>query len=88
MLGGARGGGTYEARVVAYRQGDSTTFRHYASITSPAGGWAPPLDPLQGPAVGHIGFCGELGRAALVHGISPRRQPNAEDSLAVFRPRP
>ena len=87
-LGGARGGGTYEARVVAYRQGDSTSFRHYTSITPPAGGWAPPLDSVQGPAGGHVGFCGEIGRAALVHGISPQRLPNAEDSLPVFRPRP
>lgn len=88
VLGGARGGGTYEARVVAYRQGDSTSFRHYTSITPPSGGWAPPLDSVQGPAGGHVGFCDEVGRAALVHGISPQRQPNAEDSLPVFRQRP
>ena len=88
VLGAARGGGIYEARVVAYRQGDSTTFRHYAAITPPAGGWAPPFDSVQGPSAGRIAFCGEVGRAALVHGVAPQRQPNAEDSLPVFRWRP
>ena len=85
---GARGGGTYESRVVAYRQGDSATFRHYASMAPPVGGWAPPLDPVQGPAGGHVGFCGEIGRAVLVPCVGPRRQANAEDSLRVFRTRP
>lgn len=94
-LDGAWGGGTYAARMVAYRNGDSTHFRHFVAVTPPPQGWAAPRDSVTAdgrhlslsPAGNPIGFCGALGRAARVHGTAPR-EPSGEESLDVWRRRP
>lgn len=86
VLDGPRGGGTYAARVVAYRHGDTTRFRHFVAITPPPRGWAPPADRVR-PAGRHISFCGEIGRAAQTHGTAPR-EPNGEEKLDVWQRRP
>jgi len=91
-LDGSWGGGMYAARVVAYRQGDGTRFRHFVAITPPPEGWAASLDSVTGdgrhvsisPSGNHIGFCQALGRAAQVHATAPR-EPSGEESLEVWR---
>lgn len=82
VLGGPRRGGTYAARVVAYRHGDTTRFRHYVTVTPPSQGWPPSLDTLTAGAL-HIGFCGELGVTSAVHGTAPP-WPNGEEQLPVW----
>lgn len=85
-------GGTYSARVVAFRVGDSTHFRHFVSVGPPAGGWPASYDSVTAdgrhvslsPANGSpIGFCGALGRAAMVHGTAPR-EPDGEEKLHIW----
>ena len=84
-------GATYAARVVAYRAGDSTHFRHFVSVAPPAGGWPASYDSvtadgrhLSVSAVGGpIGFCGALGRAATVHGTAPA-DPDGEEKLELW----
>jgi hypothetical protein len=84
-------GATYAARVVAYRRGDSTHFRHFVSVAPPAGGWAASYDSVTAdgrhvainPAGASIGFCGMLGRAAAVHGTAPR-EPDGEEMLPLW----
>jgi hypothetical protein len=82
----------YSARVVAFRVGDSTHFRHFAGIASPAGGWPASDDSVTAdgrhvslsPANDSpIGFCGALGRAAQVHGTAPR-EPDGEEKLDIW----
>lgn len=89
-------GGTYAARVVAYRTGDSTHFRHFVSAAPPAGGWPAPYDSVTAdgrhvsisPSGSPIGFCGALGRAAEVHGTAPA-DPDGEEKLELWtRPNP
>ena len=85
------GPATYEARVVAYRIGDSTHFRHYVSVTPPPEGWRAGSDSgsVNGHRYGlssstrHIAFCGDLGPAAQVHGTAARG-PDPEASLALW----
>jgi len=84
-------GGTYAARVVAYRVGDSTHFRHYMSVAPPAGGWPASRDSVTddgrhvsiSPSGSRIGFCGALGRAAQVHGTAPAN-PDGEEKLDIW----
>lgn len=84
VLGGPRGGATYAARVVAYRHGDTTRFRHYVSITPPTRGWSPSPDTASAGSLSSlIGLCGELGAAAAVHGTAPQ-WPNGEERLPVW----
>ena len=89
VLGGAHAGGTYAARVVAYRRGDSTHFRQYVSLVAPPGGW-PASDSAHGGDAGfgrQVGFCTELSRAAKTQGTAPR-EPDGEEKLDVWRRRP
>ena len=94
-IDGDRGGATYEARVVAYRTGDSTHFRHFVSVTPPPEGWPLGADSSAlnghryalGPSTRLIGFCGEVGRAAQVHGTAAR-EPDPEASLEVWKRAP
>lgn len=84
-------GGTYAARVVAYRVGDSTHFRHFVSVAPPAGGWPVSYDSVTADsrhlsvnaAGAPIGFCGALGRAAEVHGTAPA-DPDGEEKLELW----
>jgi hypothetical protein len=80
---GEPAGGMYEARAVAFLQGDSTLFRSYVAITAPRGGWAQPAD--SGRLGGRrIELCSEIARGAAIASTRPRRDPNAEDSLKVW----
>lgn len=81
MLAG-RGDATYSARVVAFRQGDTTLFRHFVAVTPPVPRRGTPGD-APNPAGLRIGFCGALRRAAAVHGAAPG-QPDGEEKLPVW----
>jgi hypothetical protein len=84
-------GGTFAARVVAYRVGDSTHFRHFVSVAPPAAGWPASRDSVTddgrhvsiSPSGSPIGFCGALGRDAQVHGTAPS-EPDGEEKLDVW----
>ena len=87
---------TVRARVVAYRVGDSTHFRHFVAVAPPSGGWPPPYDSVTSdgrhvtlsPSGSPTGFCGTLGRAARVHGTAPP-DPDGEEKLELWtRPQP
>jgi hypothetical protein len=89
-------GGTFSARVIAVRKGDSTHFRHFVGVAPPAGGWPAAHDSVTAdgrhiavnPAGATIGFCGALGRAAQVHGTAPA-EPDGEEKLDIWtRPSP
>ena len=78
----------YASRVVAYRAGDSTHFRHYVTVAAPPSGWGQPVDTAAGAATRRLlGFCGDLARAAAV-GASAPRQPTGEEGLDVWVARP
>jgi hypothetical protein len=89
------GPATYEARVVAYRLGNSTHFRHFVSVTPPPEGWAAGSDSgiANGRRYGlssgtrQIAFCGDLGPAARVHGTAAR-DPDPEVSLELWNRAP
>jgi hypothetical protein len=84
-------GATYAARVMAYRVGDSTHFRHYVSVAPPEGGWPVAYDSVTAdgrhvsvsPAGSPIGFCGALGQTARVHGTAPA-DPDGEEKLELW----
>jgi hypothetical protein len=84
-------GGTFAARVVAFRAGDSTHFRHFIGTAPPIGGWPAAYDSVTtdgrhlaiNPAAATIGFCGALGRAAQLHGTAPR-EPDGEEKLDIW----
>jgi hypothetical protein len=84
-------GGTFAARVVAYRVGDSTHFRHFVSVAPPAGGWPASHDSVTAdgrhvsisPQGARIGLCGALGRATQVHGTAPVN-PDGEEKLDIW----
>jgi len=90
-----RYGAAYAARVVAYRVGDSTHFRHFVSVAPPEGGWPAAYDSVtaDGPHVSlspsgsPIGFCGALGQAARVHGTAPS-EPDGEEKLELWTRNP
>jgi len=83
--------GMFSARVVAFRVGDSTHFRHFIGNAPPAGGWPAAYDSVTAdgrhlainPAAATIGFCGALGRAAQVHGTAPAN-PDGEETLDIW----
>lgn len=81
----ARGpaGARYASRIVAYRRGDSTHFRHFVAVLPPAGGWARPADTAGGLGGRSIGFCGDVTRAAVVRASLPR-EPTGEEGLRVW----
>ena len=81
-----RGSGrtTYASRVVAYWHGDSTHFRWYVAM--PRAGESQSADTASRSG-DMIGFCGDISRAAAVHGLAPQ-WPNGEDTLPVWRARP
>ena len=72
-----------ESRVVAYRHGDTTRFRHFVTISPPQGQSADTIN-LAGR---YIGLCGQILRAAAVRPSAPR-EPTGEETLAVWRRRP
>ena len=84
-------GATYSVRVVAFRVGDSTHFRHFIGVAPPAGGWPAAHDSVTAdgrqvsvnPSGATIGFCGALGRAAQVHGTAPPN-PDGEEKLGIW----
>jgi hypothetical protein len=84
-------GALFSARVVAYRTGDSTHFRHFVSVAPPPGGWPASYDSLTTdgrqvaitPSGSLIGFCGTLGRTARVHGTAPAN-PDGEEKLELW----
>jgi hypothetical protein len=84
VLADAHGSGIYAARVVAYRHGDSTHFRHFVGVIAPALGWAPPPFDSANSGSRTIPFCGALGKAAAVHGTAPGN-PDGEEKLELWR---
>jgi len=88
-------GGTYWARMAAFRRGDSTLYRYFVTVTPPPGGWPAAYDTVTSdgrgvsvnPAASMIGFCQAIARVSANHGTSPR-EPNGEESLPVWRRRP
>jgi hypothetical protein len=78
LLERPEGTGTYVARVVAYRRGDTTFFRSYDGVQS--------AGPANLGAMA-IGFCGEASRASHVAAAAPRDE-EPDDSLPLWRRRP
>ena len=70
--------GTYAARVVALRRGDSTLFRTFVAVRSSTSSDVAP---------DQIGFCGETMRAAKAEGTAPRNE-EPDDALPLWRRRP
>lgn len=78
------GSGTYAARVVAFRRGDTTYYRPFVSLTADR--------QAAGEDSGRhtsrtIYFCGALAGAAQVHGVTQGR-PGALEAMDVWRARP
>ena len=70
--------GTYAARVVAVRRGDTTRFRTFVAVRSSAS---------SGVASDQIGFCGDIMRAAKAEATAPRGE-EPDDALPMWRRRP
>ena len=89
-----RFGGTYSARMVAFRRGDTTLYRYFVTAVPPSGGWPPSHDSVTAtgahisvnPAGSVIGLCVAIGNTSGNHGTAPR-EPNGEESLPVWRRR-
>jgi hypothetical protein len=87
-----RFGGTYSARMVAFRRGDSTLYRYFVVAAPPPGGWRPGYDSLTAtgahvsvnPASSMLGLCTAIASASQNHGTAPK-QPNGEEGLQVWR---
>lgn len=87
-----RFGGTYSARMVAFRRGDSTLYRYFVVVAPPAGGWPESRDSVTAtgahrsvnPAGAVIGLCTDIARISQNHGTAPK-EPNGEESLPVWR---
>ena len=85
------GGGTYSARMAAFRRGDSTLYRYFVAVVPPPGGWRPSYDSVTAdgrhisvnPAGAVIGFCHAIASTSQNHGTAPNA-PNGEESLAVW----
>ena len=67
-------GGTYAARVVAIRVGDSTRLRAFVAADTAVSGRL-------------ISMCSEIMRRAALHSVAPRQQ-EADDSTPRWRRRP
>jgi len=86
-----RFGGTYSARMVAFRRGDSTLYRYFVVASPPSGGWRPSYDSLDAagrhvsvnPAGSELGLCAAIASTSQNHGTAPK-EPNGEESLAVW----
>jgi hypothetical protein len=74
----SEGTGTYAARVVAYRRGDTTFFRSFNAVRA---------DRAANLGAMEIGFCGDASRASLVAASAPRDE-EPDDSLPLWRRRP
>ena len=79
-------GANFGSRVVAYRQGDSTSLRFYveawpARMTSKATADTP------GSRSDELESCSTVARAAGIKWSTPRRRPNGQDSLPVWQDR-
>jgi hypothetical protein len=72
------GTGTFAARVVAYRRGDSTFLRPFVAVRTEGDG--------NGGAMS-IEFCGDVSRASHVAAAGPRDE-EPDDSLPLWRRRP
>jgi hypothetical protein len=70
--------GTYAARVVALRRGDSTVFRTFVALRS---------STSSDVAREQIGFCGETMRMAKAEATAPRIE-EPDDALPIWRRRP
>jgi hypothetical protein len=83
MLADRSTGATYISRVVAIRDGDSTSFRYSVEMALPPRASEQPADSTA-PAPDDIEFCGEIAHAAAIRWSRPARRPNADDSLDVW----
>lgn len=72
------GAGTYAARVVAYRRGDTTFLRPFVGVRADSN--------ANGGAMS-IAFCGDVSRASRVPAGGPRDE-EPDDSLPIWRRRP
>ena len=75
------GRAVYAGRAVAYQLGDSTRLRWYSSI-APRSADATTSDSSEAGAR-HLGFCGRIGKAITISGMTTR-DPTAADSIAVW----
>lgn len=78
LLSRPNGAGTFAARVVAYRRGDTTFFRPFNAVEA--------HEPANLGAMA-IGFCQDVMRAAQTGGAAPRDEEK-DDSLPLWRRRP
>ncbi len=88
LLAGEPSGTMYEARAIAYRQGDSTSFRYFFKMTPPTRGSKESADALSSERRG-FSLCSQVVRAAAVPQSRPGQQPNgrrpnAQDSLPIW----
>jgi hypothetical protein len=74
----------WSARVVAYTVGDSTRFRVFVGLAPRFSRWATAPDSVAAER-DHIPMCGAIIESAGVQSVRPRRNPNALDSLPVWR---
>jgi hypothetical protein len=74
----------WSARVVAYAVGDSARFRLYVGLGPRFARWATAADSVAAES-DRIPMCGRVLSAAAVPSARPRRDPNALDSLPVWR---
>ena len=80
-LGGEWRGALYEARAVAYRRGDSSSYRVYAAL-----GWPRGAAAAANEGALQIPFCAARARAA-GGGGARAPAPAGEEALAVWRRR-
>jgi hypothetical protein len=75
-------GATYWARAVAFKQGDSTHFRVYVAIVTPAKGWAHPTDSLHTQRL--LPTCQVIANAVHFRWIRRAGDPGDEEKLPVW----
>jgi len=74
----------WSARVVAYAVGDSTHFRVFVGLAPRFSRWANAADSVAAEG-NRIPMCGQIFASAGVPSVRPGRDPNALDSLPVWR---
>jgi hypothetical protein len=77
---------TYESRIVAFRQNDSSSFRYSVDVKPAKPGDAQAASGNQRSA-DNLEFCARIAKTAAVHWSTPARRPNASDSVSVWTQR-
>jgi hypothetical protein len=74
---------TYESRVVAFRQEDSSSFRYSVEVKPAQPGNAQAASGDRRTA-DNLEFCAKIAKSAAVRWTTPARRPNASDSVSVW----